>query len=82
MVGHSSLFRAAFSAACRERAPRRTIAAIAAAVTTSLVTAAVTQAKDPSVPPGHLVLQGVRMDVDAHFCDELAKKLREVRATK
>ena len=82
MVGYESLLRAAISAACRERAPRRTIAAIAAAVTTSLVTAAVTQAKDPSVPPGQLVMQGVRMDVDAHSGDELAKKLREARAAK
>ena len=82
MVGYESLLRAAISAACRERAPRRTIAAIAAAVTTSLVTAAVTQAKDTSVPPGHLVMQGVRMDVDAHSGDELAKKLCEARAAK
>ncbi|CAE7850226.1 unnamed protein product, partial [Symbiodinium sp. KB8] len=75
MASGTALLSAAVKAACQAKAPRRTIAAIAAAVTQVLthpVPAAVaTPATVPDVPLGSLESQ-----------DELELKLREVRLAK
>ena len=82
MAGQESLLRAAISAACRERAPRRTIAAIAAAVTTALVTAAASHAKDPKEPTGNLAPNGVQEGAMSGTRDKLEQDLRAARAAK
>ena len=82
MAGQESLLRAAISAACRERAPRKTIAAIAAAVTTALVTAAASQSRDPEAPTGNLEPHGVQEGAISGTSDKLVQDLRAARAAK
>ena len=69
------LLAAAVKAACQVKAPRRTVAAVAAAVTSALVT--------PAVRTGTVTSEAVgTQEVDGDSCTLLAQQLRASRAAK
>ena len=67
------LLAAAVKAACQSKAPRRTVAAVAAAVTSALVTPAVHKTTVPSEAAG-------TQEIDGDSCTQLAQQLRASRA--
>ena len=79
MACRAALLSAAVKAACQAKAPRRTVAAVAAAVTTVLLQPVTVTATPARVPDVHA---GPPESAEALGVDELEQRLRQARAAK
>ena len=79
MACRVALLSAAVKAACQAKAPRRTVAAVAAAVTTVLLQPVTVTATPARVPDVHA---GPPESTEALGVDELEQRLRQARAAK